>query len=204
MPTLPGADAVARGWRIQLDRGLRVELPDPVLQAAVDAARPAAVLAGQAWKVDPGVVAVLEDWGLDAEAAVGWGRLTGRERRRIGRREPAPGSWARVRELVGTGGAPFLAAVRDAVVVDGDATITVLGDWPREWDGLAIDVRDAPDASRAGVVLGALARRAARVAVGRARRHPRHRARPRPVMVVDRTARRSPPLPTPAPTTGSA
>ena len=67
---LPGADAVARGWRVQLDRGMRLELPDPALQAAVDAARPAVVLAGQAWKVDPGVVAVLEDWGLDAEAAV--------------------------------------------------------------------------------------------------------------------------------------
>jgi hypothetical protein len=141
---LPGADAVARGWQVQLDRGLRVELPDPVLQAAIDAARPAAALAGQAWKVDPGVVAVLEDWGLDTEAAVGWGRLTGRERRRLGRRVPAAGSWTRVRELAPQGGAPLLAAVRDVVVGDGDAALTLLGDWPREWDGLAVDVRNAP------------------------------------------------------------
>ncbi len=144
MPGLPGADAVARGWRAQLDRGLRIELPDPVLQAAVDTARPAVVLAGQAWKVDPVVVAVLEDWGLDAEAAVGWGRLTGRERRRIARRAPGPGSWARVREAAGVGGAALLAAVRDTVVVDGNADVMLLGDWPKEWDGLPIDVRDAP------------------------------------------------------------
>ena len=36
---------------------------------------------GQAWRVDPDVAAVLEDWGLDAEAAVAWSRLTGRARR---------------------------------------------------------------------------------------------------------------------------
>lgn len=144
LAALPGADAVVRGWQVQLDRGLRVELPDPALQAAIDAARPAAVLAGQAWKVDPGVVAVLEDWGLDAEAAVGWGRLTGRERRRIARREPSAGSWTRVRDLAPRGGVALLAAVRDVVVGDGDTTLTLLGDWPRDWDGLAIDVRDAP------------------------------------------------------------
>ena len=144
LAALPGAEAVARGWQVQLDRGLRVELPDPALQAAIDAARPAAVLAGQAWKVDAGVVAVLEDWGLDAEAAVGWGRLTGRERRRIARRESVLGSWTRVRDLAPRGGAPLLAAVRDVVVGDGDTTLTLLGDWPREWEGLPIDVRDAP------------------------------------------------------------
>ncbi len=111
---LPAADAVARGWRVQLDRGLRVELPDPVLQAAVDTARPAAVLAGQAWKVEPAVVAVLEDWGLDAEAAAGWARLTGRERRRIARREPATGSWARVRATSRNGATPLRSSARCA------------------------------------------------------------------------------------------
>jgi hypothetical protein len=143
---LPAADAVARGWRAQLDRGLRVELPDPVLQAAVDAARPAAVLAGQAWKVDPAVVRVLEDWGLDAEAAAAWGRLTGRERRRLARREPGAGSWARARELAvrGDEAAMLLGAVREVLVTDGDDTVALLGDWPPEWDGLPVDVRDAP------------------------------------------------------------
>ncbi len=100
---LPAPDAVARGWQVQLDRGLRVEVPDPALQAAIDAAAPATVLAGQAWKVDPAVVAVLEDWGLDAEATVGWYRLTGRERRRMARRQPATGSWAGVRALAPDG-----------------------------------------------------------------------------------------------------
>ncbi len=142
---LPAADAVARGWQAQLDRGLRVELPDPVVQAAVDAARPAAVLGGQAWKVDPAVVAVLEDWGLDTEAAVGWSRLTGRERRRIARRDPPTGSWARVRDLTARGdAAALLGSVREVLVTDGDDTLALLGDWPREWDGLPVDVRDAP------------------------------------------------------------
>ena len=36
---LPGAPEVSRGWQAQLRRGLRVELPDPRLQAAVDANR---------------------------------------------------------------------------------------------------------------------------------------------------------------------
>ena len=49
--TLPDAAAVARGWTAQLDRGMRVALPDDALQRAVDTARAATVLAGQAWKV---------------------------------------------------------------------------------------------------------------------------------------------------------
>jgi hypothetical protein len=35
----PSADDVARGWQAHLRRGLRVELPDPRLQAAIDANR---------------------------------------------------------------------------------------------------------------------------------------------------------------------
>ena len=99
--TLPDAAAVARGWTAQLDRGMRVALPDDALQRAVDTARAATVLAGQAWKVVPEVVAVLEDWGLDPEAATGWARLTGRDRRRLARRTPPPpGGWAEVRARV--------------------------------------------------------------------------------------------------------
>src|SRR5215218_5915959 len=77
---LPEAAAVARGWQAQLDRGLRVELPAEPLTRAVETARVATVLAGQAWRVEPEVAAVLEEWGIDAEAAVAWGRLTGRAR----------------------------------------------------------------------------------------------------------------------------
>ena len=97
-PGLPDAAAVARGWTAQLDRGMQVELPDDSLARSIRTARAATVLAGQAWKVAPAVVAVLEDWGLDPEAASAWGRLTGRERRKVGRRTAATdGSWAEVR-----------------------------------------------------------------------------------------------------------
>src|SRR5262249_33825332 len=94
---LPDATAVARGWRAQLDRGLRGELPDEQLQRAVDTARAATVLAGQAWRVEPEVVAVLEDWGLDAEATLAWGRLSGRARRHLRRRTTSASTWSAVR-----------------------------------------------------------------------------------------------------------
>jgi hypothetical protein len=113
---LPDAAAVARGWIAQLDRGMRVTLPDDALQTAVDAARAATVLAGQAWKVVPEVVAVLEDWGLDPEA----------------------------RARVADTGPALLAALRGVVVRESDDTVELLGDWPSDWIGLPIDVRDAP------------------------------------------------------------
>jgi hypothetical protein len=142
---LPDAAAVARGWIAQLDRGMRVTLPDDALQTAVDAARAATVLAGQAWKVVPEVVAVLEDWGLDPEAATGWSRLTGRERRRLGRRTPpASGGWTEVHARVADTGPALLAALRGVVVRESDDTVELLGDWPSDWIGLPIDVRDAP------------------------------------------------------------
>ena len=143
--TLPDAAAVARGWTAQLDRGMRVTLPDDALQRAVDTARAATVLAGQAWKVVPEVVAVLEDWGLDPEAATGWARLTGRDRRQLARRTPPPpGGWAEVRARVADTAPALLAALRAVVVRETDDTVELLGDWPSEWIGSPIDVRDAP------------------------------------------------------------
>jgi hypothetical protein len=145
---LPDAAAVARGWRAQLDRGMRVELPDDALQRTVDTARTAVVLAGQAWKGDPDVAAVLEDWGLDAEAAGAWSRLSGRERRRVGRRRAVPTSWANARSFVGRSDVRLLAAVRAALVrEDDDGAILLFEDWPAEWIGLPIDLRDAPTRS---------------------------------------------------------
>ena len=141
---LPDADAVARGWRAQLDRGLRVELPDESLQRAVDTARAATVLAGQAWRVEPAVAAVLEDWGLDAEAAVAWSRLTGRARRRLARRQPRTATWNEVLARLIAPDAELLAALRAVLVRDLDAGVVMLDDWPREWIGQPIDVRDAP------------------------------------------------------------
>jgi hypothetical protein len=141
---LPDAAAVARGWQAQLDRGLRVQLPDEQLQRAVVAARAATVLAGQAWRVEPGVAAVLEDWGLDAEAAIAWSRLTGRARRRLRRRVPERATWSLVRERASAADAGLLAAVRSVLVQERGREIALLDDWPREWIGQAIDVRDAP------------------------------------------------------------
>ncbi|HLM17495.1 MAG TPA: hypothetical protein VK549_06705, partial [Acidimicrobiia bacterium] len=141
---LPEAAAVARGWQAQLDRGLRVELPDEPLTRAVETARVATVLAGQAWRVEPEVAAVLEDWGLDAEAAVAWARLTGRARRRLRRRDPDPATWSDVLARAAVPDAQLLAAIRSLLVQDHDAGVTLFADWPPEWIGQPVDVRDAP------------------------------------------------------------
>ncbi len=78
---LPAAEAVARGWDIQLERGLQAELPPPVGEV-VDAARADLLLT----PADSATVAALEDWGFDDEAAAGWAKLGWRARRRASRR----------------------------------------------------------------------------------------------------------------------
>lgn len=69
---VPSVDAVVRGWRAQGRRGMRAELPDPLLQRAFDAARCALLLADPD---DPGpaqevaiVVTALSRLGRAAEA----------------------------------------------------------------------------------------------------------------------------------------
>jgi hypothetical protein len=59
---LPDPGAAARGWAAQLDRGLRVELPDPALTVAVRSARAATLLAAARRPVAPETVVALEDW----------------------------------------------------------------------------------------------------------------------------------------------
>jgi hypothetical protein len=147
---LPDADSVARGWRVQLDRGLRVEVPDDALQRAIESARAATALAGQAWRADPDVFAVLEDWGLDAEAAVAWGRLSGRARRRLRRRKPGSGTWNEVFARASRADAQLLAAVRAVVAREQNDSVVLVADWPEQWMGAPIDVRDAP--TRRGLV----------------------------------------------------
>ena len=143
---LPDAAAVARGWSAQLDRGMRVELPDDSLARAVrDRARGDGAR-GPGVEGRSGVVAALEDWGLDAEAAAAWSRLTGRERRKLGRRTAAADA------LVGRGvvarGAARCRAPRRGARRSSCATPTtgssLLAEWPAEWIGQPFDVRDAP------------------------------------------------------------
>jgi hypothetical protein len=69
---LPGPEAVARGWRRHLQRGARVELPDPRLVEAIEACR-MRQLVGPAPDPSAGTaeavhVATLHGWGLHAEA----------------------------------------------------------------------------------------------------------------------------------------
>lgn len=137
LTAVPAADAVARGWRAQLDRGMRVELPDPALQAAVDGARAQALLAAQTGRVDPEVVAALEDWGFDDEAVGGWNRLGFMARRRARRRGP-------VDETAGP--AARLLAVRRRLLTEGDEgrPLVLLPGPPDAWRGQPLDVRDAP------------------------------------------------------------
>ena len=148
--TLPDAHDVVSGWQAQLDRAMRVELPEPGLDAAVVAARAALLLAGQAWQPDPEVVSTLERWGFDAETAAAWKRLSGRGRRRAARDRPVRTSWSEVRTLAPAGGAPFLRALRDALVREEDDRLVFVDHWPDEWHGHPLDVRDVP--TRHGLV----------------------------------------------------
>ncbi len=141
---VPGAEQVARGWRAQLDRGMRVELPDAELQAAVDSARAQLLLAGQAWMAVPEVVVALEDWGFDDEARAAWVRLGMFSRRKAARRPTERASWDDVRRHSAAGDAQFLNVLRSALVEARGTDIELLGAWPPDWRGLPLDVRDAP------------------------------------------------------------
>jgi hypothetical protein len=140
----PDAEQVARGWRAQLDRGMRVELPDTELQAAVDSARAQLLLVGQAWMAVPEVVVALEDWGFDDEARAAWVRLGILSRRKAARRPTDHASWDDVRRHSSSATAQFLNALHSALIIAKGTDIELLGAWPPEWRGLPLDVRDAP------------------------------------------------------------
>jgi hypothetical protein len=157
--SLPSPEDVVRGWHAQLDRGPRVELPDDRLSGAVRAARSQLLLAASDGRPPGDVVAALEDWGNDSEAAAAWRNLSGRERRRAGRRS-APASPHTVDELVDAAHLPgridavgpeLLLAVRSMLVAEtGDEEITLVHELPESWRGQPIEVHDAP--TRAGKV----------------------------------------------------
>jgi hypothetical protein len=145
---LPGTDAVARGWRAQLARGMRVEVPEVALQEAIDSARAAVLVAGQSPLVTAATVAALEDWGFDVEARAAWTRLGRRERKEAARREPAPGDWSTMRAAIAASGSAgeVLLAARAALVHEHDDVVELLPSLPDEWRGAPLDLRDVPTA----------------------------------------------------------
>jgi hypothetical protein len=121
------ADAVARGWAAQTDRGARVEVPDERLAQATTAARRQLLLWAQGsgdlpFATAAGVAGALARWGAGDEAAAVLAELTERPEaaRRLSRRSREPAARAawvdaveRVRDAVGDdalaerlGGAP--------------------------------------------------------------------------------------------------
>ena len=175
---LPDPAVAAAGWDAQLRRGMRVVLPDPRLQRAVDAARAALLLAVDARRRPSSEdVAALEGWGFDGEAAAAWRRLGIRARARAARRAPDPAPWATVGARLASasptftwpdGPAPLLAAVRDLLVgagLDGsdEDAVALLVELPVEWRGQSVEVHDAP--TRAGRVSYALRWHGARPAL---------------------------------------
>jgi hypothetical protein len=117
------AETVERAWERVLDRGLRTALPEP-LQSEVDAARADLLLAAASAEA----FAALEAWGLDAEAAEMWPRLSMRARR----------SARKVRY----GG--VLGETRAALVHDDGRTIEVLPGFRAAWLGQPIGAHDVP------------------------------------------------------------
>jgi len=63
---LPGPEEMAARWRRELERGMRVRLPDPRLQAAVDANRAALLLFADGDEVTPGPATYHRFWFRDA------------------------------------------------------------------------------------------------------------------------------------------
>jgi hypothetical protein len=143
------ADAVRRGWIAQLDRGLRVKLPDQVTSRDATHARVQAMLRAT---VDPGAAdaAALEDWGLDPEAVSAWDRLSMRDRNRASRRPPIADPLG---ALATADGSDLLLTLRDVLVhEEADGSVDLLRALPPAWLGGAIEVHDAPlrDGSRIG------------------------------------------------------
>jgi hypothetical protein len=141
---LPDGESVVRGWQAQLDRGMRVEVPDVALQTEIDSARAQVLLAGKAGRPLPEVVAALEDWGFDAEAEAAWHGLGVFAKRRAARRDAgvAPSSGSAPSGVAVA--ARRLLEVRRQLVDEQARTIQLFPQWPLAWDGQAVDVRDAP------------------------------------------------------------
>ncbi len=139
LAALPGPGDVERGWGVALARGMHVELPEPVLQAATDAARATLLIgAARATRRDRGLVAAATSWGLadrragsataDAPATRGWGALRSDA---IGAATDPARAAAWLRDVKGR----LLRVERD--------TVDLLAGFPVEWLGQPLAVHDA-------------------------------------------------------------
>lgn len=151
---LPSSDDAARGWKAQLDRGMRVELPDARLTGAVRAALAQVLLVAQSARPGGDAVAALEDWGFDAEAADAWRTLPSRSRRRARARPTRPPTLDELETLaersatpdgVSVNGGALLLCLRALLAFEGaDGSLTLLAELPEGWRGQPLDVRDVP------------------------------------------------------------
>ena len=138
---LAGADAVTRGWDRQLERGLQAEIPAPIGDG-VDATRADLLLAERS---DPGVVAALEDWGNDSEAADAWAGLGWSARRRARRRVVRADPWAALLASDPRADpARFLSSLRAVLVHEHSGVVDLLPGFPPEWLGQSITVNGVP------------------------------------------------------------
>jgi len=144
LTAIPDADAVARGWRAQVERCMTIELPDEQLLGAVRAALADVLLVTTGGRPDTAALAALEDWGFDDEVATAWPRLSWRQRRAASRRSDVPAAWSDVASASAEGGAALLLGVRSLLAHDSGDVITILADLPVEWRGASLDVRGAP------------------------------------------------------------
>jgi hypothetical protein len=138
---LPGPDAVARGWERQLERGLQARLPAPIADL-VDTARADLLLAPRG---KPEVVAALEDWGFDDEAAIGWAALGFAARRRARQRAKVADAWNALRSTdAGLDPARYLLALRDVLARERPGSVEILRGYPPEWLGQSVTVEGLP------------------------------------------------------------
>lgn len=136
---VPAADAVARGWRVHLDRGMRVVGPAEVSEP-INFARSQILLSIEP---TPAIAAALEDWGFDEAAEYAWHGMSVRERRQTRRRTGLDQD---------AGPAGGLLRTRDGLVRDTETGVELLHDPPDP--GVDLEVHDAP--TRSGTISFAL------------------------------------------------
>ncbi len=155
----PSLKTIVQGWEQHLLRGTRVVLPDPVLDAGTTVARALTMLASGI-DTSPLTLRVLEDWGLDAEAAAAWENARVRQRwaaRKTRKRVTPDLIWdSMVRVWRSMQGAPFLGEhagrasdwlnLVHALLVNehGRGEVELLQHLPAEWAGAPLEVYNIP------------------------------------------------------------